>query len=270
MAEKAPAQGRIGSYKSARRLHATAKDHLQLLVLNLGNAQTRLSSSHYGVADKDTLVMGGVGGKDIIGVTLEGTVIDTLRKIAFNTAATTNNTARIAGAASTSVSLYAGVFSDGGWVGGRPHSMGGTHIEAELGEHITNRMSANANRSLLDAINDAHGPLDISGMSGMNRDFGSASNVVPFERPIPIPIPARAAPSKADNPELVAAVKENTEELKKLQKMVAAGGNGTVRVLSDIKEQISESVEGGSKRVAGEIRMTGRMIQDRASLGRVR
>lgn len=44
-------------------------------------------------------------------------------------------------------------FEEGGWVGGRRHSQGGTHIEAERDEFIIKRSSALKHRGLVEAIN---------------------------------------------------------------------------------------------------------------------
>ena len=46
-----------------------------------------------------------------------------------------------------------GKFEQGGWVGGKRHSQGGTHIEAEHGEFIIKRSSAIKHKEMIEAIN---------------------------------------------------------------------------------------------------------------------
>ena len=46
-----------------------------------------------------------------------------------------------------------GKFEQGGWVGGKRHSQGGTHIEAEQGEFIIKRSSAIKHKEMIEAIN---------------------------------------------------------------------------------------------------------------------
>jgi TP901 family phage tail tape measure protein len=45
-------------------------------------------------------------------------------------------------------------YETGGWVGGKRHSQGGTHIEAETGEYIVNRKSAAKHSKMIEAINN--------------------------------------------------------------------------------------------------------------------
>ena len=45
-------------------------------------------------------------------------------------------------------------FEEGGWIGGKRHSQGGTLIEAEHGEFMINRKSASKYKPLIEAIND--------------------------------------------------------------------------------------------------------------------
>lgn len=44
-------------------------------------------------------------------------------------------------------------FAEGGWIGGRSHREGGTHIEAEKGEFVINKRSAFKHKELIEAIN---------------------------------------------------------------------------------------------------------------------
>jgi len=44
-------------------------------------------------------------------------------------------------------------YETGGWVGGKRHSQGGTHIEAETGEFVVNRKSAAKHKLMIEAIN---------------------------------------------------------------------------------------------------------------------
>ena len=59
-------------------------------------------------------------------------------------------------AAKTMAMKTAGVnkFEEGGWIGGKRHSQGGTLIEAEHGEFMINRNSASKYRNLIEAVND--------------------------------------------------------------------------------------------------------------------
>ena len=45
-------------------------------------------------------------------------------------------------------------FEEGGWIGGKRHSQGGTVIEAEHGEYVINRNSASKYRNLIEAVNN--------------------------------------------------------------------------------------------------------------------
>ena len=44
-------------------------------------------------------------------------------------------------------------FAEGGWIGGKSHRDGGTHIEAEKGEYVINKRSAFKHKELIEAIN---------------------------------------------------------------------------------------------------------------------
>ena len=44
-------------------------------------------------------------------------------------------------------------FAEGGWIGGKSHRDGGTHIEAEKGEFVINKRSAFKHKELIEAIN---------------------------------------------------------------------------------------------------------------------
>lgn len=59
-------------------------------------------------------------------------------------------------AAKVKAAQVAGIakYEEGGWIGGRRHSQGGTHIEAERGEFVVNRKSAMKHKSLIEAVNE--------------------------------------------------------------------------------------------------------------------
>jgi len=79
------------------------------------------------------------------------------------------NPAFIAGLAATVISTAAQIavissqkapqFGDGGWVGGKLHTQGGTMIEAERDEFVVNRRSARKYSPLLNALNDNKIPV---------------------------------------------------------------------------------------------------------------
>ena len=62
-------------------------------------------------------------------------------------------------------------FAKGGWVDGKPHSLGGTKIEAEKGEFIINRKAAAKHAPLIEAINDDRIPEPQQGWDNLMQSI---------------------------------------------------------------------------------------------------
>lgn len=67
-------------------------------------------------------------------------------------------------------------FGEGGWIDGKPHSKGGVMINAEGGEHVTNKKSAKKYAPLLDAINAD--TLNISVNQNLVKDLDAKQHLL--------------------------------------------------------------------------------------------
>lgn len=203
-----------------RSLNETSRDHLNLMKSQLTGTFTTLTYTW----------SGGIGHSAQTTFTVNNNMLDALNKIVGNTHAIAANTA------STSAILgnqfqrgytaAQGILADGGRIGGRPHSQGGTMIEAELDEFMIRRSSAQR--------------IGYSALDYMNRtgEIPAAATTVSPSRVRTI-VAGNDNAAVGDLRDLVNEIRELRAEVARLR---AENNRGNVNVATEVREGFAASV----------------------------
>jgi hypothetical protein len=209
---------RILHHPKTKRTNMTASNQLQLLNNNFGTSSSQ--DTRYGKASNIFDSNGNpIVPNTVTTLTLHGDAIGLLRKIAFSTAATANNTSGYGG----DFPHYGGAFAGGGVLG--PNSFG------IFGEH------------------HPQGPF-------LARTDGSPLSISPT-LPTPTTLPALPVNTGGanDNREVVAELRELRRENKEQKEEIVALGRVVARVLAASGEEVSERVTTVGKNLRDEMRM---------------
>jgi hypothetical protein len=197
--------------------------------------------------------------------TVQNQVVDALNKLVINTFAIAQNTYLLTtntGSGSNFSSLAVrGMLAEGGWVTGGTPGRDSVPIMAMPDEFMVN---ARATRALTDRFGD--GVMDMINTGRVptmiENNFSPppsapVTNVVNFPR----------GGGGNSNAELIAEVKSLKEEVKKLReentKVTIGTSNQLARGVDKLREDISENVDKGARRIADQSRMNAQQAKQR-------